>query len=172
MRKRLKIFLSAGLIFSIFFMSNQIIIFAQTAFEKTASEQASVHGADPSPTPSALSTPSEEGDTLEDVPDPFVPCFPPKPEAAITVKPSTTQSTEESRAEFDYSSLKVTGLVWGGQKPKAIIDGNVVGIGDAVKEAKILDITKEGILFDYKGKQYLMKREGADTSLKSLNEAK
>ena len=78
---------------------------------------------------------------------------------------------QETKDEFDYSSLKVTGLVWGAQMPKAIIDGNVVGIGDTVKEAKILDISKVGIMFDYKGKQYLMKREGAGTSLKSLKEA-
>ena len=65
----------------------------------------------------------------------------------------------------------MTGIVWGAENPKAIIDGNVMGIGDTVKEAKIVDISKEGILFDYKSKQYLMKREGASTSLKSLKEA-
>ena len=168
MRKRIKIFLSGGLIFFSFFMLNQIVIFAQTTVEKTAGEQAAALGAKPA-APVAVSTPPEEEDTLEDVPDPFVSSFPPKPEAAGTAK-SSAQSAEP-KDEFDYSSLKVTGIVWGAENPKAIIDGNVMGIGDTVKEAKIVDISKEGILFDYKSKQYLMKREGASTSLKSLKEA-
>ena len=169
MRKRIKIFLSGGLIFFSFFMLNQIVIFAQTTVEKTAGEQAAALGANPA-APVAVSTPPEEEETLEDVPDPFVSSFPPKPEAAGTEK-SSAPSAAELKDEFDYSSLKVTGIVWGAENPKAIIDGNVMGIGDTVKEAKIVDISKEGILFDYKSKQYLMKREGASTSLKSLKEA-
>ena len=168
MRKRIKIFLSGGLIFFSFFMLNQIVIFAQTTVEKTAGEQAAALGAKPA-APVAVSTPPEEEETLEDVPDPFVSSFPPKPEAAGAEK-SSAQSAEP-KDEFDYSSLKVTGIVWGAENPKAIIDGNVMGIGDTVKEAKIVDISKEGILFDYKSKQYLMKREGTSTSLKSLKEA-
>ena len=119
-------------------MLNQIVIFAQTTVEKTAGEQAAALGTNPPLAPAAVNMPPEEEETLEDVPDPFVSSFPPKPEAAGAEK-SSTQSTTEPKDEFDYSSLKVTGLVWGAQMPKAIIDGNVVGIGDTVKEAKILN---------------------------------
>jgi len=66
-----------------------------------------------------------------------------------------------SENKFDYSSLRVTGSVWGNNMPKAIINDQVKGIGDVVNEAEILNITKEGILFKFKDKQYLMKREGA-----------
>ncbi len=69
-----------------------------------------------------------------------------------------SEDTPENK--FDYSSLQVTGSVWGNNMPKAIINDQVMGIGDIVNEATILNITKEGILFEFKDKQYLMKREG------------
>jgi len=58
--------------------------------------------------------------------------------------------------------LRVTGLVWGNDMPKAIINDQVMGIGDVINEAKIFNITREGILFEFKDKQYLMKRESVD----------
>jgi hypothetical protein len=69
-----------------------------------------------------------------------------------------SQDDQENR--FDYSSLRVTGSVWGNDMPKAIINDQVMGIGDIVNEAKILNITKDGILFEFKDKRYLMKRQG------------
>ncbi|MFH0940653.1 MAG: hypothetical protein V1840_02215 [Candidatus Omnitrophota bacterium] len=73
---------------------------------------------------------------------------------------SLDASSGASEDKFDYSSLRVTGSVWGNNMPKAIINDQVMGIGDVVNEAKILNITKDGILFEFKDKQYLMKREG------------
>ncbi len=47
-------------------------------------------------------------------------------------------------------SLKVTGLVWNTDQPGAIINGQIVGIGDTIQDVKILNIYKDTIeiLFD------------------------
>lgn len=49
--------------------------------------------------------------------------------------------------------LTVTGLIWGGAFPQAIVNNKIVRIGDMVApEVKVVDITKEGVVvfFDYK----------------------
>ena len=100
----------------------------------------------------------------ESVKNPFKPYTSFNEEASVAETPvvnseETPKQTVENK--FDYSSLKVTGTVWGNDKPKAIINDKVVGIGDVVDDAKIINITKDGILFEYKDKQYLMNREGS-----------
>lgn len=94
----------------------------------------------------------------EELRDPFR-SFMPLEEIPAPVQEQAPVPVESSRDEtFDYSSLSVTGLVWGTDKPKAIINGNIYSKGDIVNEAQILEINKEGILFKYKNKEYLMKR--------------
>lgn len=66
--------------------------------------------------------------------------------------------------KFDYSTLDVTGIVWGEAQPKAIINDNVYGIGDEINEATIINISKDGILLKFKNKEYLMKRGSKDAS--------
>lgn len=99
---------------------------------------------------------SQEG--LLDFKDPFVSALPAKPVEIGSGGPSQGGPSEEEK--FDYSALNVTGLVWGIDNPKAIINGEVVGIGDVVNEAEIMNITADGILFKYKDKEYLMRRQG------------
>jgi hypothetical protein len=82
------------------------------------------------------------------------------------------QQEEEARAQvepeetFDASGLNVTGLVWGEAAPKAIINESIYGIGDEINEAKIVKISKEGIAVNFKGREYLMKRDSAEISEK------
>lgn len=59
---------------------------------------------------------------------------------------------------FDVSSLSVSGLVWGIEKAKAIINDQVYGIGDSVNGAYIQKISKEGIVFQFSGRDYFLKR--------------
>ena len=102
----------------------------------------------------------------ENLGDPFEEYFP-KPEEAETsvvvpdqfLGPLGDMKMQEEKP-FDTSSLKVTGIVWGSDKPKAIINDNIYGKGDVVNEGEIISITKDGILFKYYDKEYLMKREG------------
>ena len=48
--------------------------------------------------------------------------------------------------------LNVQGMVWNSDKPEAIIEGQVFQLGDEIREAKIIEITKDGVKLLYKGK--------------------
>ncbi len=100
--------------------------------------------------------------------NPFQPYVSPE-ERAVVEEISADEppglSSSDSEDKFDYSSLRVTGSVWGNDAPKAIINDQVMGIGSVVNDAKILNITREGILFEFKDKQYLMKREGVSDKI-------
>ncbi|MBI5872796.1 MAG: hypothetical protein HZB36_01460 [Candidatus Omnitrophica bacterium] len=91
--------------------------------------------------------------------DPFKPWLPSKeksvPKESEEVAEKSQMATEEV---FDYSTLNVTGIVWGEAQPKAIINDNVYGIGDEINEATIVNINKDGILLKFKNKEYLIKR--------------
>lgn len=54
--------------------------------------------------------------------------------------------------------LKLTGLVWGTLKPRAIINGTVVGKGDWIQGVEIIDIQKQGLILRYKGEEFFMDR--------------
>lgn len=54
--------------------------------------------------------------------------------------------------------LKLQGIVWGTDKPRAIINGIVLGKGDKIGEAEILEIKKEGIEFIYKEHLFFLER--------------
>jgi len=59
---------------------------------------------------------------------------------------------------LDTSVFEVSGLVWGIDEARAIINGSIVGVGDTIGDAKILRIDREGILFLYFDRQYLLDR--------------
>ncbi len=50
-------------------------------------------------------------------------------------------------------SLSVSGAVWGGASPQAIINGKILKEGDTIEGATILKIEKEGIILLYRGRQ-------------------
>ena len=128
-----------------------IFSYAQTNEIKTPAEETKAE-------PQEASPKTEEG--AADLKDPFI-SFLPSKQKEVTPEISTQEQGPQAGEEekFDYSSLNVTGLVWGTEKPKAIINGEVVGIGDVINEAEILNISDEGILFKYKDKEYLRKRQ-------------
>lgn len=43
-------------------------------------------------------------------------------------------------------SLKVQGIIWGGDFPQAIINNTVVKIGDIIEDAEIMDINQSGVI--------------------------
>jgi len=97
-----------------------------------------------------------------DVGDPFVDSLPKKRlDVEVPIEEEILPALEAQQPEPDFGALKISGLVWGQVDPKAIIDGVVYGIGDEVIGAKILKISKEGILFGYNDKKYLLKRNMA-----------
>ena len=58
-------------------------------------------------------------------------------------------------AELPPPDLHVEGLIWGGPRPTAIIDGEVYGVNDVVKGAKILGIDRRGVTVECGGKSVL-----------------
>lgn len=64
---------------------------------------------------------------------------------------------EEPEAEVETKplpALQVQGIVWGGSIPQAIINNKVVRVGDTIEEARIVDITKNGIIVFSENKKY------------------
>jgi len=49
-------------------------------------------------------------------------------------------------------SFAVQGLIWGGSLPQAVIDDQVVKVGDVIQDAEIVEISKEGIKVLYNKK--------------------
>jgi len=51
-------------------------------------------------------------------------------------------------------SLEIQGIAWGGSFPQAIINNQVVKIGDVLSGAEIINISKEGVTVLYSGKRH------------------
>ncbi|MFA5116291.1 MAG: hypothetical protein WC486_03315 [Candidatus Omnitrophota bacterium] len=83
-----------------------------------------------------------------DLKDPFDDFLP-----KAKVKPSSKISgigTEQQAAPLP--SFTVQGLIWGGSLPQAVIDDQVVKVGDVIQDAEIVEISKEGIKVLYNKK--------------------
>lgn len=52
--------------------------------------------------------------------------------------------------------LKVSGVLWAGPKPQAIVNDRVVGIGDVVQKAKVTAIRKGKVEFSVQGKIFIV----------------
>lgn len=63
---------------------------------------------------------------------------------------------EESEKAVVLPPLNVEGVIWGSEMPLVIIEGNVLKIGDTIKEVKILDIQKEKIEVVFEGKTFFV----------------
>lgn len=54
-------------------------------------------------------------------------------------------------------SLSVTGMLWGGAAPKAIINGKVYQVHDMVEGVKVVAIDRRGVTFDHNGTPIYLK---------------
>ncbi len=55
--------------------------------------------------------------------------------------------------------LTVTGLIWNAQKPQAIVNGQIVSIGDTLKDITIIDIHQKGIEIIFSNKTFIVEIE-------------
>ena len=53
--------------------------------------------------------------------------------------------------------LKLQGILWGTARPQAIINRKIVSVGDTIENAKILSVSREGVMVSFNGQQYLLK---------------
>jgi len=113
----------------------------------------------------------DEGGVSIDTPpsrNPFIPSTPkkkekPKPEPKPVKKPPERRTPQlwkprptkpAPRAITKAPSLKITGIVWNSDRPQAIINDQVIDIGDKVQNATIKEITKTEIKVEYGGKEF------------------
>ncbi len=54
--------------------------------------------------------------------------------------------------------FNITGLIWNSDKPQAIVDGNVLSVGDEIKGAKLLSVNKDGIKIEYKRAEFFIEK--------------
>ena len=95
--------------------------------------------------------------------DPFNPLLPPKKIDSLGVP--RTEGKVKERAVLP--SLKVEGILWGGELPQTIINGEVYEVGDTLKDADavILKIKKNNVLIFYEKQIYdveISRNKGAE----------
>jgi len=81
------------------------------------------------------------------------PAIRPVVETALEDEETIEEQTIEREEEI--VSFTIQGMVWGGIKPQALINGQLCEKGDIIRGAEIMDITKEGVTFVYKDKKFL-----------------
>ena len=86
--------------------------------------------------------------------NPFVPFLPKKPiEPVAEIKEAITNATQLAVKPPD---LQISGIVWNTDRPQAIINSFVVGVGDTIADVLITNITRSGVSFEYKGKRFII----------------
>ncbi|HOW36247.1 MAG TPA: hypothetical protein PL155_07525 [Candidatus Omnitrophota bacterium] len=83
--------------------------------------------------------------------------IPKKVEERIPVKP--VAEIVKVEREIIPPSLSIQGLIWNTDRPQAIINESVVGIGDTIEGAKIVSIQKTGVSIAYEGKTFQIKKD-------------
>ena len=121
--------------------------------------------------PAAVKQPTEEKITrpvvkyeAKDTRDPFQDYLAKKSAPGVEVK------TVDQAAAI-VNAMKVQGIIWGGRFPQAIIDNKVVKAGDAIGEARVVEIKKDGITLLVGDRNYTISSPGL-SGLESLTDKK
>ena len=86
--------------------------------------------------------------------DPFTSALPePKQEAPAPVE--VAQEPEPAPVSVDF--LTVEGIVWGAERPQAVINGRLVAAGGVIQDAAVVQIDETGVLVRYRGKEFLLR---------------
>ncbi|MDD5561852.1 MAG: hypothetical protein PHT50_06995 [Candidatus Omnitrophica bacterium] len=69
---------------------------------------------------------------------------------------SKQQPREEANPQksmINLDQFKVQGVVWGGRLPLVIINNKILGVGDSIDGAKIVNIDKKGVTLNLAGEK-------------------
>jgi hypothetical protein len=66
-------------------------------------------------------------------------------------KAATQVSNNSMKPALDITKLRVQGIIWGVKNPQAIINDQVLSIGNTIEGAEILSIEKKGITLSSNG---------------------
>ncbi|MFA5320187.1 MAG: hypothetical protein WBE75_02040 [Candidatus Omnitrophota bacterium] len=96
------------------------------------------------------------------------------PFKGIEQKPVNSQNAAAGAQQSKpLPPLVVSGIIWGGAFPQAIVNRKVVKIGDMVEaEVKVVDITKEGVVVFFDYKNYNLPPPAIDTKSQGSGPAK
>ncbi len=61
-------------------------------------------------------------------------------------------SPEAGARELTLPEFDVKGMIWNTDSPQAIINGQILHLGDEIKDAKIIEISKEGVKLLFRGR--------------------
>jgi len=75
-------------------------------------------------------------------------------------KTQPTQVLVPVKPKLNLNQFKVTGIIWGVSLPQAIINDQVLTVGDLIAGAEILSIEKDGIALSYDGQLYNLAAPG------------
>jgi hypothetical protein len=87
-------------------------------------------------------------------------------------EPVTAETPVAERPQLDLSKFQVTGIIWGGRMPQAIINGHVLTIGDKLGDVEIISIEKKGITISYGGEIFDLSSPGLSPSAPATAENK
>lgn len=73
------------------------------------------------------------------------------------------------RSAVDLSKFKVQGVIWGSKSSQVIINNKILGVGDSIDGAKIVNIEKSGITLDVGGSTANLPAPGNDSPLRKKN---
>lgn len=90
--------------------------------------------------------------TADSLRDPFVSLLPTGQSAIVKVVTSGEYEQGSSGEQATLPALKVRGIIWGGARPQAFIDGEVYDVGDTVQGTRIIGIDRTGVTGEVKGK--------------------
>jgi hypothetical protein len=82
--------------------------------------------------------------------DPLENLFP-KPEQPKEAIPEVESEVVEENLPPKIPPLLVEGMIWGGNRPQAIINSKVYDVGDMVEGGKIVSIDTNGVKIDFNG---------------------
>ena len=98
------------------------------------------------------------------IPNPFVPKLPKevieKPEEVHTSKGQhqfMKKLPAPIKSDAAMPTLHITGIIWNSDRPQAIINGEIIDIGDKISNAEVLDIRKSGVEVSFEGSTKIFK---------------
>ncbi len=100
--------------------------------------------------------------------NPFVSPLPKKEIAAKDI-PATTRATvkEIQEPKITPPNLVISGLVWNTPRPQAIVNEQVVTIGDSIGDIKVLSINSQSIEIEFQGKRFVIPADKKTQSIET-----
>jgi hypothetical protein len=73
--------------------------------------------------------------------------------------PFIAQEKFKKKGVSKAGALKLSGILWDETKPAAIIDDNIVSVGDKIGDRKVTRITKDTVVLEENGEEYILRLE-------------